>query len=163
MSPNRAKRPAWEELDSSFSRQSLESKHQQKRAKLFTGCDPFNAEAANAINGMFDRVIAIASSHIPHLAKTKKPRLTPLDSNDPHKPQGRDTIAAPTTPWRPMTHAEKEARALEIGPSFRKSTWSTLSAETSIEDKPTPPTEHTSQNTSPAVTATSTKKQWIPG
>ncbi|KAF9305640.1 hypothetical protein BGZ74_009484 [Mortierella antarctica] len=119
MSPNRAKRPAWEELDSSFSRQSLESKHQQKRAKLFTGCDPFNAEAANAINGMFDRVVAIASSHIPHLAKTKKPRLTPLDSNDPHKPQGRDTIAAPTTPWRPMTHAEKEARALEIGPSFQ--------------------------------------------
>ncbi|KAG0090563.1 hypothetical protein BGZ92_002696 [Podila epicladia] len=137
MSPNRTKRPAWEELDLSFSRQSLESKHQQKRAKLFTGCDPFNAEAANAINGMFDRVIAIASSHIPHLAKTTKPRLTPLDSNDPHKPQGRDTIAAPTAPWRPMTHAEKEARALEIGPSFQSdsSVVELVSSDDEIEDQ----------------------------
>ncbi|KAF9309216.1 hypothetical protein BG003_010026 [Podila horticola] len=161
MSPNQAKRPAWDELDASLSRQSLESKHQQKRAKLFSGCDPFNAEAANTINGMFDRVIAIASSHIPQLAKSKKPRLTPLDLNDPHKPQGRDTIAALTTPWRPMTHAEKEARAFEIGPGFRKSTWSTLPAKTSIEDKPAP-AEHKSQNTSPAIASTVTKRQWTP-
>ncbi|KAG0040367.1 hypothetical protein BGZ82_003373 [Podila clonocystis] len=160
MSPNQAKRPAWDELDASLSRQNLESKHQQKRAKLYTGCDPFNAEAANAINGMFDRVIAIASSHIPHLAKAKKPRLTPLDSNDPHKPQGRDTIAAPATPWHPMTHTEKEARALEIGPGFRKSMWSTLPAKTSIEDKPAPP-ERKSHNISP-VASISTKRQLTP-
>ncbi|KAG0035738.1 hypothetical protein BGZ81_000031 [Podila clonocystis] len=159
MSPNQAKRPAWDELDASLSRQNLESKHQEKRARLYTGCDPFNAEAASAINGMFDRVIAIASSHIPHLAKAKKPRLAPLDSNDPHKPQGRDTIAAPTAPWHPMTHTEKEARALEIGPGFRKSRWSTLPAKTSIEDKPAAP-ERKSHNKSPD--ASTSKRQWTP-
>lgn len=159
MSPNQGKRPAWDELDASLSRHSLERQQQQKRVKLLAGCDPFNAEASNAINGMFDRVIAIASSHIPHLAKARKPRLTALDSDDHHsKPQERDTIA---TPWHPMTPAEKAERSLEIRPGFRKSTWSTLPVKPSIEDKPAP-TEHKSHPPSHAVALTSSK-QWTSG
>ncbi|KAF9430365.1 hypothetical protein BGZ94_007188 [Podila epigama] len=128
------KRSMWpEDLEHRAQRpQEIDQIQQRKRLKIGTGCDPFSTQAVNAIDSMFDRVISIASSHIPSLAKARRPHLATARSND-QKPQGYDTIASPSSslphnPWRPLTAADKEAKLDEVGPGYRKSTWATLAS-----------------------------------
>ncbi|KAG0332532.1 hypothetical protein BG004_001208 [Podila humilis] len=142
MSSNREKRRAFpDQQDASYAQQGYDSKipHQsQKRVKILEGCDPFNDKAVNAIDSMFHRVISIASSHIPALAKARKPQLASLNADAiDQKPQVRDTIATPA--WHPITDVERDAKLKESGPSHHRSTWPALINHTPAEVKQSVP------------------------
>src|SRR5690554_2829907 len=95
--------------------------------------NPFNAPTINALEGMFERVMALANTSIaPNAHTASRPdhryshiKLESRQPKDSLKPQEHDTVASPSTGTRYRPHNGDS----NSGP-YARSMWSTLSGPT---------------------------------
>ncbi|KAG0245679.1 hypothetical protein BGX31_006675 [Mortierella sp. GBA43] len=113
---------------------SIDYVERQKRLRLLPptppeALNPFNAPTVNAIESMFDRVLALAKepSAEPSVSSKRAFYSGARLRHGPIRPEERDTIASQTPPNLHSRHGSAAGTTNNQDTSFPRSTWSTLS------------------------------------